>query len=74
MPTVENLIITSNKHKYAVNKLDGRPNILIDDKPQNVKQFENAGGIGIRFQTDKDDIEEYLFPKIEEALKQINKL
>lgn len=74
MPAVENCIFTSNKHHYAYDKLDGRPNILIDDKPENITRWENAGGIGIRFQCDKDDIEEYLFPNVIEALEQINKL
>ena len=69
MPEVENCIFTSNKHKYAVNRLTGKPNILIDDKIDNIKRWEQAGGIGIRFQCDQDDIEEYLFPEIEKALK-----
>ena len=65
MPEVENCIFTSNKHKYAVNRLTGKPNILIDDKIDNIKRWEQAGGIGIRFQCDQDDIEEYLFEEIE---------
>lgn len=67
MPEVENCIFTSNKHKYAVNRLTGKPNILIDDKIDNIKRWEQAGGIGIRFQCDQDDIEEYLFTEIENA-------
>ena len=66
-PLVENLIITSNKHKYAVNPLTRKPNILVDDKPENIKRWIEAGGIGIRFQTNEDDLEEYLFIKLEEA-------
>ena len=65
MPEVENCIFTSNKHKYAVNRLTGKPNILIDDKIDNIKRWEQAGGIGIRFQCDQDDLEEYLFKEIE---------
>lgn len=65
MPEVENCIFTSNKHKYAVNRLTGKPNILIDDKIDNIKRWEQAGGIGIRFQCDQDDVEEYLFKEIE---------
>ncbi len=57
---MENLIFTSNKHKYARCKLKGTPNILIDDKPDNIKKWIDHGGIGIRFQTDKDDYNEYL--------------
>tara|TARA_B100002019_G_scaffold292518_1_gene315910 strand:+ start:3987 stop:4550 length:564 start_codon:yes stop_codon:yes gene_type:complete len=66
---VENLIITSNKHKYAWNKLTRRPNILIDDKLENIKRWNDAGGIGIRFQTNEDDLEEYLFVELEKAIE-----
>ncbi len=74
LPKIENLVFTSNKHKYAISPLDGRPNILIDDKVSNVIAWENKGGIGIRFQADRDDTEEYLFPALREALDKINKL
>jgi len=69
MPEVENCIFTSNKHKYAVNRLTGKPNILIDDKIDNIKRWEQAGGIGIRFQCDKDDINEYLFVELEKEFE-----
>lgn len=72
MPEVENCIFTSNKHKYAVNRLTGKPNILIDDRIDNIKRWEQAGGIGIRFQCDKDDINEYLFVELEKALENNN--
>lgn len=65
---VENMVFTSNKHKYATSKLDYRPNILIDDKPENIYRWEQAGGIGIRFQCNEDDLDEYLFPAIKDAL------
>mgnify|MGYP001288784712 FL=1 len=68
-PMVENLIITSNKHKYAWNKITRKPNILIDDKPENIKRWTEAGGIGIRFQTNEDDLEEYLFVELEKAIE-----
>ena len=68
-PLIENLIITSNKHKYAVNPLTRKPNILIDDKPENIKRWNDAGGIGIRFQTNEDDLEEYLFVELEKAIE-----
>jgi hypothetical protein len=67
-PLVENMVFTSNKHKYATSRLDYRPNILIDDKPENIHRWEQAGGIGIRFQCNEDDTEEYLFPALEEAI------
>lgn len=56
MPEVENLIITSNKHKYAINRLTGEPNILVDDKQDNIIRWGAAGGIGIRYQADEDDV------------------
>lgn len=68
MPKVENTIFTSNKHKYAISPLDGKPNILIDDKISNLINWEKQGGIGIRFQANEDDLEEYLFPAIKKAL------
>jgi hypothetical protein len=49
--------------------MDGLPNILIDDKPENIMRFRNAGGVGIRFQTDEDDIE-YLEYQLYEAMKE----
>ena len=67
-PLVENCVFTSNKHKYAMSKLDYRPNILIDDKPENIARWEKEGGIGIRFQCNEDDVDEYLFPALKDAL------
>ena len=72
MPEVENCIFTGNKHKYAICQLTGRSNILIDDKVSNILDWEKAGGIGIRFQNNEDDIEEYLFPALDEAIKKVN--
>ena len=40
--------------------LSAVPSILIDDKPANIHRWRQAGGIGIRFQTDEDD---YLYLK-----------
>ena len=68
LPEIEKLIFTGNKHKYAVNRLSGKPNILIDDKPDNIKRWNDAGGIGIRFQCDQDDWE-FLHAELRSALK-----
>jgi len=68
-PLVENMIFTSNKHKYAVCPLTRKANILVDDKPDNIKKWEQAGGIGIRFQANEDDLEEYLFVELEKAIE-----
>ena len=71
-PDLDDLIFTENKHKYTKDPVDRRPNILIDDKPENIEKFNDAGGIGIRFQTNRDDIEEYLKPELEKAIAIIN--
>ncbi len=66
-PLVENMIFTSNKHKYAYNPLTRKPNILVDDKPENITRFNKAGGLAIRYQANEDDLEEYLFTELEKA-------
>jgi len=68
MPQVEQCIFTDHKHRYAWSPLDGLPNILIDDKPENIMRWKDAGGIGIRYQANEDDLEEYLFKEIDNAL------
>jgi len=65
-PIAENLIFTANKHKYATSAITGMPNILVDDKPSNIDRWNQAGGIGIRYQANQDDLFEYLFPLLEE--------
>ncbi len=62
-------IVTGRKENYAIRPLDGKANILIDDKPSNIKAWESKGGIGIRYQANEDDLEEYLFVQLEEALR-----
>ena len=39
------LVLRSQKQNYAVS--DGNPNVLIDDHPKNIKEWESKGGIGI---------------------------
>lgn len=72
MPAVSKCIFTSNKHKYATSIITGEPNILIDDKLTNIDNWNKAGGIAIRYQANEDDLEEYLFMQLDEALKGIN--
>ena len=67
-PDVERMVFTSNKSKYAISQIDGKPNILIDDKISNIKAWEAAGGIGIRFQADMDDVKEYLFEELKKVV------
>lgn len=45
-------IYTKNKYQYAVTKY---PNILIDDRPYNIEEWNKNGGIGILYQANKDD-------------------
>ena len=66
------LVFTDHKHKFTNDPVDRRPNILIDDKPENIDNFRLAGGIGIRYQANQDDLEEYLFVELEKAIDIIN--
>ena len=66
---IDNCIFTSNKPKYAWSYKDLLPNVLIDDKPQNIKAWKDAGGIGIRFQANEDDID-YLEWELLDAMKE----
>ena len=56
--SIERLIFTESKEKYAYSMFDGKPNILIDDKPENIKRWKDKGGICIRYQANEDDLEE----------------
>jgi 5'(3')-deoxyribonucleotidase len=68
LPEVSKLIFTGQKENFAVDKIDGTPNILVDDKPSNIKRWNEAGGIGIRYQANEDDLVEYLFEELKYAL------
>jgi 5'(3')-deoxyribonucleotidase len=70
-PEASRFIVTGRKEKYATAPFDGKPNILIDDKPSNIKAWNDKGGIGIRYQANEDDLEEYLFVQLDEALASI---
>jgi hypothetical protein len=54
-PGPQEIIITPNKEKYAVQP-DGTPNILVDDRGSNITKWEAAGGIGIKYQADEDNL------------------
>ena len=68
MPMVHNFIITSTKENYALNEIDGSPNILVDDKPSNIDRWRDKGGIGILYQANKHSIRT-LLDKLEEHVK-----
>jgi len=58
MPKVSNCIFTRQKQKYAVGRIDGSPNILVDDKPSNIDHWNKCGGIGIRYQANEDSLQD----------------
>ena len=53
MPKVSNIIFTGQKERFATNRFDGTPNILVDDKPDNVAKWIAKGGIGVRYQANE---------------------
>ena len=60
MPKIQNLIFTHNKEQFATNRIDGSPNLLIDDKPTNCKKWRDEGGIAIRYQANEDSFTELI--------------
>ena len=68
LPSIDKLIFTGMKEKYATSKLDGSPHILVDDKPTNIKRWIDKGGIGILYQANENPLPE-LLEKIKESLK-----
>jgi len=58
-PQPTEIFITPRKEKHAVNP-DGTPNVLIDDRGSNITAWENAGGIGVKFQADEDSLKKIL--------------
>ena len=68
MPPIDKLIFTGMKEKWATNKLDGSPNILVDDKPTNISRWKDKGGIGILYQANECDVDE-LIKKVSESIK-----
>jgi hypothetical protein len=54
-PLPSEIVITGMKEHYAVNK-DGSPNILIDDRGENIRKWIARGGIGIKYQSDEDSL------------------
>ena len=73
MPSVCNLIFTRRKETYATNRVDGTPNILVDDKHTNVKKWTDAGGLGILWQANRDKISK-LEDELAKAIKLIQKV
>jgi hypothetical protein len=55
-PHPATVVITGTKETHAVNA-DGSPNILIDDRGQNIARWTARGGIGIKYQADEDSLD-----------------
>ena len=47
-PPQSRIILTGDKHKFAINKETGAPNVLIDDMEKYLDPWEAAGGIAIK--------------------------
>ena len=54
-PPPKEIFIVREKSPFA--QYQGTKNILIDDRPENISQWRKAGGVGIRYQANKDDIQ-----------------
>lgn len=50
----DNIIFEHEKQKYAT--ADGKPNILIDDYGVNIRKWQSAGGIAVKYQADEDSV------------------
>ena len=61
------VIIEHRKEKYA-KQPDGTPNILIDDRGNNITNWEAKGGIGIKYQADEDSLDT-IYKGVERAFK-----
>jgi 5'(3')-deoxyribonucleotidase len=72
--TPDQVIFYHEKYKYAVQP-DGTPNILIDDYGVNVRAWNNAGGIAIKYQADEDSLDKVIhgLRRAESMIKQLHK-
>ena len=67
MPSIDKLIFTGQKERYATERFSGVPNILVDDKPDNISRWISKGGIGILYQANECTLE-YVKQEIENAI------
>jgi hypothetical protein len=76
-PTPIKICFSKEKWKDAPAVENGIPNILIDDHQHNVDQWNNAGGIAIKFQADEHQLDAnltFLDKELEKAAKIIKKI
>ena len=50
-------IFDGMKERYAIDKMTGQPNILIDDHSKHIKRWTDKGGIGIQYKAKSDSVE-----------------
>ena len=63
------IVVTGRKETYAKDKASGTPNILIDDRPINIQKWQAAGGYGILYQANKDQLN-----KVQKGLEDYGKV
>jgi len=63
------IIVTGRKETYAKDKASGTPNILIDDRPVNIQKWQAAGGYGILYQANRDQLN-----KVKKGLEDYGKI
>lgn len=61
----DNIIFEHEKYKYA-KQSNGEPNILIDDYGVNIRKWDSAGGIAIKYQADEDSLQK-VFKELQAA-------
>ena len=65
----DEIIVTGRKESYAKDKASGTPNILIDDRPVNIQRWQAAGGYGILYQANRDQL-----TKVKKGLEDYGKI
>jgi len=67
--TPDSIVVTGRKETYAKDKASGTPNILIDDRPANIQKWQAAGGYGILYQANRDQLN-----KVQKGLEDYGKI
>jgi len=67
--TPAEIIVTGRKETYAKDKASGTPNILVDDRPVNIQKWQAAGGYGILYQANRDQLN-----KVQKGLEDYGKV